>query len=203
MSKFIADIYDTSLYIPLKGIRKKIIDIIDELGVEEIIDICCGTGNQLKLLRKAGFTYSVGIDLSDDMLAVANNEKNNLNCKKEDATNLSFKDNKFEVGIISFALHEKPLEIQEAVLKEAKRVIKKDMYLIIVDYMFDDKVNFLGRFGIDIMERIAGEEHYKNFKNYIKNGGLENLTKDKFEKIKEYYFHFNGTRCVVYRNVKR
>ncbi|BBE32090.1 methyltransferase type 11 [Tepiditoga spiralis] len=202
MYKIISNVYDILLYLPLISIRLKVKKIIKTLGVKSIIDICCGTGNQLKMLKRSGYDDLTGIDLSENMLKVANRGKYKLKCQQQDATKLSFKDDNFDLGIISLALHEKPLEVQNLVLNEAKRVIKKDGYLIVVDYMFDKHAFILGVLEIFIVEAMVGGDHFRNFRKFIKNGGLESITKDKFEKINEYKFHFGGTRCFVLKNIK-
>ena len=202
MYKIISNFYDILLYLPLIAIRVRVKKIIKKLKKEKIIDICCGTGNQLKMLKRSGYNDLVGIDLSENMLEVANRGKYGLNCQQQDATNLTFKDNTFDIGIISLALHEKPLEVQNSVLNEAKRVIKKDGYLIVVDYMFDKHSFVLGELKIFIVEGLVGGEHFRNFRKFIKNGGLESIIKDKFEKLEEYRFHFGGTRCFVLKNIK-
>jgi len=54
--------------------------------------------------------------------------------------------------------------------------------------------------GIDLIERIAGGEHYQNFKGYIENDGLESLVKtDKFDLVKDNRAAFNGVTISTYK----
>jgi len=56
--------------------------------------------------------------------------------------------------------------------------------MLVIDYVFDNKTTKFGRILISIIERIAGREHYRNFKSYIQNKGLLSLIKkDKFKLI--------------------
>lgn len=67
---FTAKIYDPILYFPLRNIRRKIIQLIPDRHAH-ILDLCCGTGDQLKKLRDAGFHHLTGVDCSREMLKVA------------------------------------------------------------------------------------------------------------------------------------
>ncbi|BDU49716.1 class I SAM-dependent methyltransferase [Haliovirga abyssi] len=199
MIKLTNENYNDFIDLPFDSIRNKILDIIKEKKAKKIVDLCCGAGEQLTLLKENGYDNIIGIDISDHMLEIANLGEDKPICKKGDATNTDFKDNSFDVAIISFALHDKSLNSQKTLLKEAKRIVKKNMYIIIVDYNFDKKTERLGEVGVELIEQ-APNEHYENYKKYIKKGGLDSLVKGKFIKIEEYYFYFNAVRCRVYKN---
>ena len=103
----------------------------------------------------------------------------------EDATKTNFKNEAFDIVIVSFALHEKDRKTQEALIEEAHRIIKANGLILAVDYVFDNKTAKYSRILITIIEKIAGGEHYRNFKNYIKSDGLSSLIKkEKFKLIK-------------------
>jgi demethylmenaquinone methyltransferase/2-methoxy-6-polyprenyl-1,4-benzoquinol methylase len=195
-SKKVAEKYDKILYPALHRIRKKMVEIIKKYNVASVVDLCCGTGNQLKYLNDAGIQNAVGVDLSENMLNQAN--KYNVNCKLDDATATNFVKDNFDFGMISFALHEKSLQTAQNIIVEAQRIIKKDGYFAIVDYCFDKKSFFLGRWGSIIVEKMAGGEHYANFKAYIKAGGL-NLLMKNFKAIEEYRFLFGAVVLRVYQ----
>ena len=150
-----------------------------------ILDLCCGTGNQIKLLSKHGFRNLYCLDISDSMLEIAKRTDSSVKIYNEDATKTNFDDASFDVVIISFAIHEKDRNTQQALINEAYRIIKKDGLMLVVDYVFDNKTTKFSRILISIIERIAGGEHYRNFKNYIQNNGLLSLVKKgKFKLIK-------------------
>jgi len=57
--------------------------------------------------------------------------------------------------------------------------------MLVVDYVFDNKTTKFSQILIRLIERIAGGEHFRNFKNYIENKGLSSLIeKDKFKLTK-------------------
>ena len=194
----VSKLYDPLLYFPLIRIRNKTVKVISDLKSKNIIDLCCGTGNQLKYLSKNGFTKSVGVDISETMLQQATKGKTKAKCFLQNATNTSFAENSFDTVIITFALHEKSIEIAQNIVTEAFRLLNKNGNLLIVDYSYDKKSTALGRFAVKIIEKIAGGEHYLNFKKYIKKGGLEYLMK-KYSFKTEYFFIFGAVRLRVYQ----
>jgi demethylmenaquinone methyltransferase/2-methoxy-6-polyprenyl-1,4-benzoquinol methylase len=182
----IAKIYDPFLYLFLQPIRITVMQRLSEYKDKKILDLCCGTGNQLKLLAKNGFQNLHCLDLSKAMLKIAENNDYTINIYNADATKTNFSDNIFDVIIISFAIHEKDKDTQIRLLNEAARLLKEDGLLLIVDYDFDKSTIALGRIGITIIERMAGKEHYNNFKNYMKNNSLSGLIdKNKFQIINQ------------------
>jgi len=182
---FIAKIYDPIFYLALKPIRIAVMNELLKYKEKIILDLCCGTGNQIKLLSKHGFRNLSCLDISDSMLEIAKRGSSSIKIYKEDAINTNFDDASFDVVILSFAIHEKDRNTQQALMNEAYRIIKKDGFMLVVDYMFDNKTTKFGQILIRLIERIAGGEHDRNFKNYIQNKGLLSLIKkDKFKLIK-------------------
>jgi len=182
---FIAKIYDPIFYLAPKPIRIAVMNELLKYKEKIILDLCCGTGNQIKLLLKHGFKNLSCLDISDSMLEVAKRGNSSIKIYKEDATNTNFDDVSFDVVILSFAIHEKDRNTQQALMNEAYRIIKKDGLMLVVDYVFDNKTTKFGKILVSIIERIAGGEHDRNFKNYIQNKGLLSLIKkDKFKLIK-------------------
>lgn len=199
---FSASIYDPVLYLALKPIRLAVMDEIWQYKDSSILDLCCGTGNQLKLLSKNGFEHLHCLDLSKAMLKEAEKGGHSIEIYVEDATKTSFDDALFDIVMISFAIHEKDRDTQEKLIEEAHRLVKEEGFILIVDYAFDAKTTKFGKMGIDLIERIAGGEHYRNFMGYIENDGLESLLKaDKFELLEDKRRIFNGVTISRYRKV--
>ncbi|MCD6424903.1 MAG: class I SAM-dependent methyltransferase [Anaerolineales bacterium] len=199
---FSATIYDPVLYLALNPIRLAVMDELSQHKDSSILDLCCGTGNQLKLLSKNGFKNLHCLDLSKEMLRVAEKGGYPIKIYNEDATETNFDDASFDIVIISFAIHEKDRETQEKLIAEAHRLIKEGGNILIIDFSFDEKTTKLGKMGIDFIERMAGGEHYLNFKGYIANGGLESLIKeDKFKFVKDVRAAFNGVTISTYQKI--
>ena len=197
-----AKIYDPIFYLPLKSIRIAVMNELLKYKEKVILDLCCGTGNQLNLLSKHGFRNLHCLDISDSMLEIAKRNNSSIKIYNEDAIKTSFNNASFDVVIISFAIHEKNRNTQQALINEAYRIIKKDGFMLVVDYVFDNKTTKLGRIAINIIEGIAGGEHYINFKNYIQNDGLLSLIeKDKFKLIKYNRMSFGAVTISIYRKI--
>jgi len=134
-----ANAYDANILTPF-------LHIFQNLAIREMhttqntqtLDIACGTGFLLTKIN--GKKY--GVDMSEEMLSIAK-QKNiqNLVLKKSFAQKLTFENNFFDYVVCTEAFHhfEDPL----LVLKEIKRVLKKDGILIIVDVNFFRLFNFL------------------------------------------------------------
>ena len=195
--KFLAPLYDPLLHAVMHRVRRKVVDVVENLPHQSILDICCGTGNQLKYLKRAGFSEITGVDISRSMLGQARKGRDKVTCDEQDASMMHFKDNSFEVGIISFALHEKPEQVARQIISEAQRVVHPRGHLILVDYLFKGHVRLPARMTIHIVERIAGKEHYKYFKQYLIYGGMDHFM-DASALKKEYRFHANATGIRVY-----
>ncbi len=197
-----AKIYDPALYFALKPIRITVMNKLLPYRDKAIIDICCGTGNQLKLLSKNGFNNLSCLDLSSSMLKVAKKNGQQLKIYNEDATKTGFDSEVFDIAIMSFALHEKNRNIQENMINETFRIVKKEGLLLVVDYAFDNNTTKVGRIGISLIERVAGKEHFHNFKNYIQNNGLSSLMeKEMFKLIEEDRKLFNGVTISIYQRL--
>jgi len=201
-NNLMAKIYDPIFYLPLKSIRIAVMNELLKYKEKVILDLCCGTGNQIKLLSKHGFRNLYCLDISDSMLEIAKRSDSSIKIYNEDATKTNFDNASFDVVIISFAIHEKDRNTQQALINEAYRIIKKDGFMLVVDYVFDNKTTKFGRIVISMIERIAGGEHYINFKSYIQNDGLLSLIeKDKFKFIKYNRMSFGAVTISIYQKI--
>lgn len=139
----------------------------------KVIDIACGNGS-LAMYYSSRAESVTGIDLSREMINYAKERSEklgirNTNFIEMDATDLSrFDDNSFDIASISMAIHQFSTETGFAILHEMKRIAKE---IIIIDYQCPLPGGFKG-FVTRVIERIAGEEHNKNFNAYLRIGGL-------------------------------
>ena len=113
------------------------------------------------------------------MLKVAQNKLGDeAELKLCDATKTGFEDNKFDLILSSTVLHEMPQQVRIDVLKETKRILKNDGRILLIDFHPGPIKKFKGVYSkiiITISEILAGREHYKNYRHFIKNGGLSGL----------------------------
>ena len=166
--EFSAKIYDPLLFLALNPIRKAILKELIDFKESRILDLCCGTGNQLKMLSKNGFKNLHCLDLSEPMLEVARKGDHSIRIHQEDAARTAFKDKEFDIVILSFALHEKDRQTR-----------------------------------LDIIERMAGGEHYLNFKRYRQSGGLSAIIDEKmFRYVKNFRKAFSVVTISMYNKVE-
>jgi len=187
---FAANIYDPILYFALKNIRQDIIRLIPDHDVR-ILDLCCGTGDQLKRLSDEGFSNLTGVDLSPEMLKVAGKGNKIVNLLERDVQHTGLPGASFDIIIISLAVHEKTARIQNKMLAEAKRLLAPGGQLILVDFSLDDQAKITSKIAATMIERLAGKAHYRNFKAYVSKGGLCPVIHGYF-KIKEQIRHAGG-----------
>jgi demethylmenaquinone methyltransferase/2-methoxy-6-polyprenyl-1,4-benzoquinol methylase len=156
-----APIYDV-IAIPFSGVRDKVVDFTDVKKDSRILDVATGTGKQAFAFGKNGYEV-IGIDLSQNMLKVANkkNKYENVKFKVADALNIPFEDRYFDVSSVSFALHEMPLSIREKVVREIVRVTKPEGTIVIVDYALPK--NKISRFLIYRLVKSYESKYYSEF----------------------------------------
>lgn len=140
--KLIAKVYDLLDVIYFKnyekGPRKVVLESISEQ--DKILDLCTGTATSAINIAKVKTSVEiVGIDLSSNMLKVAENKVKkagirNVKLYQMDATQLSFKSNFFDKILISLVLHELDDELAAKIIREAKRVLKDNGEIIVTEW---------------------------------------------------------------------
>jgi len=145
---------------------------------DRVLDVCCGTGAQVLEYGRRGI-IATGIDISPSMLNIAarnrmRQELANVSFQLVDATNLLFPDGYFDYVSVSFGLHDKEKPIRDKVISEMKRVVKQEGALIFIDFQVPLPKNVWATFA-RIIEFLAGRSHYQGFKDYLRNGGLEEI----------------------------
>ncbi len=158
----------------INGLRRSLASQI--IPGEKVIDIACGTG-ALSLAMARHASHVTGIDLSEDMIITARRmankrHSNNVSFELLDATDLScYTDKNFEAAVSSLAMHQFDPETGVKVLKEMKRLSHR---LIIADYSCPMRTGPAAWLAYAI-EFFASGDHYRNFRQYMANGGLKTL----------------------------
>ena len=143
-----------------------------------IIDIACGTGAFVFILASKS-KHVIGIDHSESMinLAIKVTEKKALDnvyfILDEERRLTAFRNNEFDIATLSMALHQFSQEIGFNVLSESIRISKE---ILIIDYSYPLTPNIY-KYIVYLVERMAGKEHYSNFKSYMDFGGTDNYLK--------------------------
>ena len=141
-----------------------------------------------------------GIDLSEAMLAVANQGEHKADCALQDATQTGYGDRTFDLVTTTFALHEKRHGTARRIVEEMVRLTAEGGDILIVDYELSERTSLLSKAMIYLIERFAGGEHYRNFKEYLRRGGLSALLCDTpLTETERHYFGKNGIVLLLLR----
>lgn len=141
-----------------------------------IIDVGCGTG-RLAFSLSNKCKSIVGIDLSKRNIDRANRTLNQFPDSKISFYHGSIielnqsKKYFFEYAILTYVIHEVNEDERINLLKAVSGIADK---IIIGDYVVPRPKGFEG-FLTNIIEFVAGREHYRNYKNYMVNGGISDL----------------------------
>jgi ubiquinone/menaquinone biosynthesis C-methylase UbiE len=119
----------------LGGLRPRVVEMAAAAGGSRVLDAATGTGNQALAFARRGYEVT-GIDLSQEMIRVARGKdgRGRVTFLHADASAMPFEDGSFDVSVISFALHDMPGPMREAVLREMARVTAPGGTVMIVDY---------------------------------------------------------------------
>lgn len=134
-----------------------------------VLDIGCGTGEYSNLFKK---NYYIGIDISREYIDHAKKTKNGKFVVM-DATEIKFDNESFDFVLIAAILHHLDDNDTNKVLKEAKRVLKKDGKILILEdakikRLDNSVVRFIQRY--DIGAKIRTPDQYRSiFKKYFKH----------------------------------
>jgi ubiquinone/menaquinone biosynthesis C-methylase UbiE len=174
----LAKVYDR-FYLPgEKAFQKAGLKLYPPRENIKVLDIGCGTGAQLSLYESQNCQL-FGIDCSPAMLEVARRKLGGkADLRLENASHTTFNSGFFDLVLIEMALHEMESELRIEVLKEAKRVLRQDGNILLIDYAFGPysfPVGLLGRLFVPIIEFSAGRQHFAGFRDYKKRGGAEPL----------------------------
>jgi len=164
---------------------KLFVQIRDMIGPEsEIVDIGCGTGRFEFAI--AGKCRSVlGIDLSERNIKRA---KKTLFKYPDDKVSFHHGNlteiineggNHFDFAVLTYVIHEVNKEERIDLLKQTAGIAEK---IIIGDYVVPKPKGLTG-FLSELIEFVAGREHYRNYKSYMADGGMVFLAESAGLKI--------------------
>jgi ubiquinone/menaquinone biosynthesis C-methylase UbiE len=170
-----AKLYDTFIGPLTSGLRALGMKMFPPREGMVVLDVGCGTGIHLELYQKAGCNV-YGIDQSPSMLQVARNRLGkSADLYMGDASNMPYQDKEFDLIVMSTVLHEMPRAVRAAVINEAKRTLKEEGRILLIDFHpgpIRPLKGWLYKSIITFIEFAAGGEHFKNYRDFIANKGL-------------------------------
>ena len=164
--------------------RYKILNFVNSDNT--VLDIGCGTGAFTTEIAKK-CKYVTGIDISNKQIMQANNRLKNSNLANLkfvhiNALNISKEfDTEFDFAIFTFMLHEINHDDRIALLKEISKVVKE---IIVLEFNIPQPKNIWGLINRTI-EFIAGKNHFSNFLDFKRRGGINNILNEAGFQITE------------------
>jgi len=150
-----------------------------------ILDVACGTGRTLKLLRSALPQASLfGTDLSPTYLRKANQLLSQIpgelpQLLQANAEELPYLDNYFHAVTCVFLFHELPAAVRQRVIDQCFRVTQPGGFFVICDSIqLSDSPELL-----PIMESFEETFHEPYYGNYTRDDLVERLEKAGFQNI--------------------
>ena len=143
-----------------------------------VVDVGCGTGRfSFSIVDKVKLVH--GVDLSERNIAVAKSklaERNSgkINFYHTDVNKFFKSENRhYNYAVMSYVIHEIDEELRVNILKTLSRYADK---VILIDYLHPRPKTFWSGLN-EVVEFVAGREHYSNFKSYLTGGGIKGLAK--------------------------
>lgn len=145
---------------------------------DRVLDLGCGAGRFYEFLKDKNIEYT-GLDNSEKFIKIAQEKYPQLKFLLGNALNLPFKDNFFDKAYAIALLHHIPSpKSRLKIIKEAKRVLKKDGLLILTVWNLWQRKktrNLIFKYG---WQKILGKTKL-DFKDILMD----------FEGVKDVYFH--------------
>ncbi|CAI3232506.1 Methyltransferase type 11 [Clostridium neonatale] len=157
-------------------------DIISKYKDEPVLDMGCGTGNNLLYLTERGFKDIYACDYSEEALKIVRNNFKDVKLMEHDiAKRLPYKDNVMSLIIADLSLHYFNKRKTREIIKEIKRILKPDGYII-------GRVNSIKdiNYGSNTGEEV--EKHY-----YLTKDGYKRFFDE--EDIRYFFKDFNIKCC--------
>lgn len=173
--------YSTIIDPILKDVRICVAEISDMKAGDRVLDVCCGTGDQVFHYTQKG-AIAIGVDQKANMIQLAEKNRkrqgfNHGTFRVASATELPFPDGYFDCASISLGLHEMERDERNRAVSEMKRVVKKEGALMFIDYLVPLPGNSFA-YLIRAVEFLAGRDNYRCFRDYLAQGGLDQILKE-------------------------
>ncbi len=148
-----------------------------------VLDVGCGTGRFSFTIADKSESV-LGIDLSTRNIEkaksnLAKNPNEKISFAHSTISDLISQNLHFDYTVMTYVIHEVNEEERVKLLKDISNVADK---IIIGDYLVPKPNGFWSLLN-EVVEFAAGSEHYRNYKTYVRNGGLQDLVKKAGLKI--------------------
>jgi ubiquinone/menaquinone biosynthesis C-methylase UbiE len=151
----------------------------------KILEVGAGAGSATRFVRLTfPRAHLVATDLSGPYLKVAQRKLkgfDRVDFLQTPGENLPFQDGQFDAVYSVFLFHELPLEARKAILREARRVLKKDGVLAIVDSVQSgDQPEFEA-----LLKNFARDYHEPFYRDYLEHPLRDLIREAGFTELRE------------------
>ena len=191
--RHIAPVYDAVTASFLRSPRRALAEACARLGARRVLDVGCGTGTLAAMLRERA-DFAVGLDRSAAMLAAgargrreraandgggqrpggSGQESRRPLFVLGDAANPPFAPGSFDALLYALILHETTADADA--LLEAGFALAP-LALVLEWRMPERNIDALCAAWVHIIERLAGREHYRQFRAFMRAGGVRGLAR--------------------------
>lgn len=162
-------------------VRDEFNDYLSKDGIK-ILDVGCSTGTAAANIFDLAETDYSGIDISEEYITLARNKYGNNKFLTMDATDMKFKDKTFDIVLFNGVMHHMSDELISSCLKEVRRVLKTDGYILIGEPVFTKSM--------PISTFFLNHDRGKFIRS---TQGYENLISE-FKLVRKRYFRFSTHR---------
>lgn len=114
-------------------IKSECVKNLDIKPHDNILDLCCGTGDLAGIIKKSHPNVCVtGIDFSDKMLDIAKKKYPQVEFLQGDATSLPYENNTFDIITMGFGLRN--IQNAEKAIEEIHRILKPNGQFLHLDF---------------------------------------------------------------------
>jgi ubiquinone/menaquinone biosynthesis C-methylase UbiE len=116
-----------------------------------------------------------------------------------DASFMCFEDDSFDLVTVVLTLHEMPAAMRTDVVRECRRVVKPGGNVMLIDYYtgpYPFLQGWLWKIMITLSEISAGRRHFRNYRGFLKRGGLQSICDALGTTIKRKYVTDSGVAAI-------
>ncbi len=177
---FLLDFFSLGKY---KSFIERAIADMEIQSNDRIIDLGCGTGRNASVMAKylSDEGSILGVDIGDEMIEQFERrfaDMPNVKVQKMRIDEPMPFENEFDKALLSFVFHGFPLEKQELIIANVKKILKHGGELFILDYNeFDpDEKPWYIRFFIKKVECPQAQEYLEiDWKNHLQARGFDDF----------------------------
>jgi ubiquinone/menaquinone biosynthesis C-methylase UbiE len=116
---------------------------------------------------------------------------------------MPYEDDMFDLIICMLSLHEMPPEARAAAIEEMRRVLKGEGRILLIDFNpgpIQPLQGWISKVIILLSEVAAGREHFRNYRHFMANGGLDALAAQHDLRVEKQRVLAGGTFALYLTN---